>query len=321
MRTLIVCQNGDFQQHLPPEAISDELTRPGSVIWLDIRDPNEDDTALLQEEFGFHPLVVEDAVGKQQRPIIRAHNGYYFLVFYAAHYNRQLLDVKLQAISLFIGRNYLISVHYGYIQRIDITAQRWKEPYTGVESNIGSLVYALLDGIVDDYFPIMDTMGEQIDHIEERLFTRFREDRLPRILAMKRELLYLRRVVGPQRDIVNTLMRREVYATNDKDAIYFQDLHDHLMRVSDQIDVYRDLLSHVQETYLSQQSNRLNETVKVLTLSSIILMVDALIAGIYGMNFEYMPELAWPLGYPFAIGLMIIIDIGLFLFFRRRNWI
>jgi magnesium transporter len=321
MRTLIVCHNGDFHDHLPHESISDELARPDTVLWLDIRDPDENDVALLQEEFGFHPLVVEDVIGQQQRPVIRAYNGYYFLVFYAAHYNRQLIDVKLQAISLFIGRNYLISVHNGYIQRIETTAQRWKEPYNGVESKIGSIVYALLDGIVDDYFPIMDTMGEQIDHIEERLFTRFREDRLPRILAMKRELLYLRRVVGPQRDIVNTLLRREVYATNEKDSIYYQDLHDHLMRVSDQIDVYRDLLSHVQETYLSQQSNRLNETVKVLTLSSIILMVDALIAGIYGMNFEYMPELSWRFGYPFAIGLMIIIDIGLFIYFRRRNWI
>ncbi len=186
---------------------------------------------------------------------------------------------------------------------------------------MGALIYALLDAIVDDYFPVMDDVADRVDDLEEHIFEKFDEGALTKIFNLKKELLQMRRVVAPERDVLNVMLRRDIRVFGNDDVTYLQDVYDHIVRVIDSLDTYRDLLSSALDSFLSMQSNRLNQVVKALTITSIILMSATLVAGVYGMNFEYMPELTWRYGYAWALGLMVAISGGLILWFRHIKWL
>jgi magnesium transporter len=321
-RQLVVCaSNGQFQSHVNPSDIDQLLLRKDTFIWLDLQNPQEQDIELLRAEFKFHRLAIEDATRQHERPKLEAFDSYYFMVFYALSYEEKRRRLLSQAIGLFIGANYIVSVHQGEIGTIDETIKRWQANIEEFGHDGGALLYALLDAIVDDYFPVIDQLAERVEDIEEQIFERFSEDALQEVFGLKRDLLQLRRVVAPERDVLNVLIRREVPIFERNTILYLQDVYDHIVRITDSIDTYRDLLSSALDAFLSVQSNRLNQVVKVLTITSIVLMSDALVAGIYGMNFEFMPELHWPYGYPFALGLMLAISVGLVAFFKRQKWL
>lgn len=321
-RQLLVCLvNGQFTTQLDPTEISDLIQRKDHFVWLDLQNPQQQDIMLLQEEFQFHPLALEDVARPHQRPKLDSYGNYYFMVFYCISYDQVSEELDIQPINLFIGANYLVSVHTGNILAIADTIKRWQENREDFGHDTGALLYALLDTIVDDYFPVIDQLAERLDLIEEQIFEHFREDALQDVFILKRNLLHMRRIVAPERDVLNVLIRRDVPIFERNTILYLQDVYDHIVRITDSIDTYRDLLSSALDAFLSVQSNRLNQVVKVLTIASIVLMSNALIAGIYGMNFEFMPELHWRLGYPFALGLMVLISAGLILFFRRQKWL
>jgi magnesium transporter len=318
-RRMVVCvTNGQFHSQVNPSDIDELIGRKDTFLWLDLQSPQAHDLELLSEEFKFHRLAIEDATRHHERPKLEAFDNYYFMVFYALRYDTRLSG---QAIGLFIGANYIVSVHQGEITTIDETIERWQANVAEFGHDGGALLYALLDAIVDDYFPVIDQLAERVEGIEEQIFERFSEDALQEVFSLKRDLLGVRRVVAPERDVLNVLIRREVPIFERNTILYLQDVYDHIVRITDSIDTYRDLLSSALDAFLSVQSNRLNQIVKVLTIASIVLMSDALIAGIYGMNFEFMPELHWASGYPFALGLMLVISVGLVLFFRLRRWL
>jgi magnesium transporter len=321
-RHLAVCRtDGRFVREINPADISELIRRPGQFVWFDVQDPQESDAALLREEFGFHPLAIEDATRHHERPKVDQYEGYYLLVFYALGYSDELGQLVTQPMNLFIGANYLVSVHNGPVPAIEETIRRWQRNEEGIAWDAGALLYALLDAIVDDYFPVIDRLAERVETIEEQIFERFDQSAMQDVFSLKRDLLNVRRIVAPERDVLNILIRREVPIFTAGTVVYLQDVYDHLLRVTDSIDTYRDLLSSALDAFLSVQSNQLNQVVKVLTVTSIVLMACALIAGIYGMNFEHMPELGWRFGYPFALGLMVVVSVGLVLFFRWRRWL
>jgi magnesium transporter len=321
---LVVCNaNGHFLTDLSPGQIDQYLAQPNDFVWLDIQNPEPHDLELLQEEFHFHPLAIEDATRRFERPKIDAYGNYYFLVFYAVRFSGEdaAATIQTDALHLFIGPNYLVSIHAAPMQEITATLDRWRHNANLFDNNVGALVYALLDAIVDNYFPVIDRLADEVDSLEEQMFSRFDPRVQQRIFVLKRNLLAMRRVVTPERDVLNVLIRREAPVFQQSAVAYLQDVYDHLMRVTDSIDTYRDILSSALDVYLSLQSNQLNQILKVLTVTSIVLMSAALIAGIYGMNFAYMPELNWRYGYPFALGLMALVAGGLLLLFRRLRWI
>ena len=317
-RTVVCASNGQFHSYVDPAEIDELLTQKDTFLWLDLQNPQEHDIELLREEFKFHRLAIEDATRHHERPKLEAFDNYYFMVFYALSYDTRLSG---QAIGLFIGANYIVSVHQGAITTIDETIRRWQANAAEFGQDAGALLYALLDAIVDDYFPVIDQLAERVEDIEEQIFARFSDSALQEVFSLKRDLLAVRRVVAPERDVLNVLIRREVPIFERNSILYLQDVYDHIVRITDSIDTYRDLLSSALDAFLSVQSNRLNQIVKVLTIASIVLMSDALIAGIYGMNFEFMPELHSPYGYPFALGLMLALSVGLVAFFRWRKWL
>jgi magnesium transporter len=324
MHTLHVCQSGVFCQITDLDAISEHLQQPNTVVWLDLEAPDAAEVALLHDEFGFHPLAIEDAVKEHERPKVDTYANYYLFIFYAAAYNGERgksdPQIDLRGLNIFVGKNFIVTIHRRSIKQVAQTMARWQVPDSPLGYNVGAILHALLDAIVDDYFTLMDQVVDWVEDLEDQIFSRKRQGSIEEIFALKKDLLMLRRVVAPERDVLNVLLRQETPIFRPESVVYMQDVYDHLVRVTDTVDTYRDLLSSALDSYLSLQSNQLNQLVKTLTLSSIILMACSLVAGIYGMNFDYMPELHWPLGYPFALGLMLFIGLGLGLFFHSRKW-
>jgi magnesium transporter len=279
---------------------------------------------VLQERVHAGELVEldEKAVPRPQIGEIEpsGHGSYYFVVFYTAAYNPQDDHIDTQAINLFIGGNYLVTVHDGSMRHVSETLARWQAPNSPLGLRVSALVWALLDAIVDDYFPLTDQLADRIEELEDTIFVHYDQKAIEAIFGLKRDLLNLRRVVAPERDVLNVLLRRELPIFKSKDMAYFQDVYDHIVRLTDSIDTYRDLLTSALDSFLSIQSNHLNQIMKLLTMGSILLMSGALVAGIYGMNFKYMPELSKPWGYPFALSLIAVIDVILIFFFRSRKW-
>jgi magnesium transporter len=323
MHQLVVATpDGEPKTRTDVEAISGLIPDQHNVVWFDLEASKLEDVAILREGFNFHPLALEDAVSAHQKPKIDSYAAYYFVVFYSIGYEGKAIPgVHARQIGLFIGPNYLVTVHSEPIPEIEETLARWQKSHETIGHTVGAVVYALLDAVVDHYFPVIDEITDHVEMIEEQIFENFRVEALETVFGLKKDLLTLRRIVAPSRDVMNMMLHRDVPIFDRETIVYIQDIYDHIVRVTDSIDVYRDLLSNVLDAYLSMTSNRMNQTVRVLTASSIILMSMALIAGIYGMNFRLLPELEWTHGYLFAICLMIAVATTLALFFRRRGWL
>ena len=322
MRELTVCTGkGAFSNGGDVRDIKRFLQDGKETLWLDIVDPGDDDIRLLREDFHFHPLAIEDATHRHQRPKVDSYEHYYFVVFYCMSIDGDDGRISASPVYLFIGQHYLVTVHQGKIGQVQETLRRWRDPESPLKNEVGALIYALLDAIVDDYFPVMDQVAERVEDLEEQIFSNFDEMALQSIFRLKKDLLNVRRVVTPERDVLNVMLRREIPVFSQDDVTYLQDVYDHIVRITDTLDTYRDLLSSSLDSFLSVQSNRLNQVVKVLTVTSIVLMSVTLVAGIYGMNFDNMPELHWRYGYFWALGLMAAISVGLVVLFRRIKWL
>jgi magnesium transporter len=321
MITVCIDRNGkNVRETVSPEEISDLVADPAALLWVDVVNPSVEEFDLVAREFGFHPLAVEDAMRRHQRPKIDEYDGYLFMIFYAL----DLCDGHPcgQEIAFFIGKNYVMTVHDSDLPALSATRERWQANVANDgQRSVGFLVYVILDAIVDDYFPVIDAVAERIDALEDEIFSGNEAATQEEIFRLKRNLLDVRRIVAPERDVMNRLVRRDAPVFDPSVIVYFQDVYDHILRVTDAVDTYRDVLSSALDANLSMTSYRLNEVVKRLTSSSIILMSVTLIAGIYGMNFVYMPELSWRWGYPAALGGMALLAAVLLLIFKRIDWL
>jgi magnesium transporter len=348
MRTLLVAESHHIDLDVPPNRLATALASPDALVWLDIEDPTDEDTGILLNVFGFHPLAVEDAIRARERPKVDIYHAlprlaadgespdhrsttggvseaalpgpYYLVVFYSARYNGSSPSRELDPVSMFIGTHYLVTVHPRPIAQIPEMRARFHAPNSPMEHRSAVLVYTLLDAIVDDYFPLIDQIAEEAEELEDAIFAEPNEKTIQAIFELKKQLLGLRHVFAPERDVVNVLLRRELSVFKSRDVAYLQDIYDHLVRLTDGLDTYRDLVSSALDSYLSIQSNNMNQIMKTLTIGSILLMSASLIAGIYGMNFLFIPELGRRWGYPFALGLMAVVAGGLALYFKRKNW-
>jgi magnesium transporter len=309
-----------FERIDDPEKISDLCAGAPNVVWVDVPDPTGQDFDELAKEFGFHPLSIEDCRSAHQRPKVEEYEGYYFIVLYEALLKDDR-ELELRELCIFLGKNYLVTVHSQRIHAIETAERLWRGWTDIAHRGPGLLAYLLIDSIVDDYLPLLDKLSDRIDELEDQIFGDFHPDTIQQIFGIKKQLLLLRRAVAPLRDVFNTLLRREQPIFSRETAIYFQDVFDHLIRVADTIDTMRDMLGSTMDAYLSVSSNRMNMVMKRLTAISAILMSVTLVAGIYGMNFKYMPELEWRYGYAGTLGAMLIIALVIYLYFRRIDWL
>ena len=312
-----------FQHITDLEKLKDEHDNPDSIIWLDMLNPTEEDMAKIAEKFSLHPLAIEDATREHQRPKVEEYENFYFVVFYTADTKKDSQELNICEIDMFLGKNYLITVHEHPIKELVEAEQRWTRNSKQLEWGIGVLLYSLLDTIVDHYFPIVDELVDIAEDLEDRLFmgatrdTRFTQQ----LLELRKQFLTMRRIAAPERDVLNVLTNRDTPIFDEHATLYFRDIYDHITRLADTIDLYRDQLSSTMDANLSIVSNDLNKVMRTLTVASIILMVDALIASIYGMNFENIPELHLYYGYFGALVLMASLSIFLVFLFKKLKWL
>lgn len=287
-------------------------------VWLHIQ--VEEVTSaqeFLESEFGFHPLEVEDALSPNERPALRVSDQDLFLVAPAVILGQSV--ERYVEVAFFVAERGLVTVSMAQAPFLDHWMERCRiRP--DANGDPVKLMHTLLDEIVDGYFPAVDMFGDKIDALEDDIYLGRKVD-ITEALALKRRLLEMRQHLTPLRDILNGLLRRDVAFIDAESRIYFQDVYDHALRIVEDIDMERDILSSVLDAQVSVISNSLNEVMRTLTVISTVLMTAAFVAGVYGMNFTRMPELHWAWGYPFAILLMILLGGLEVWYFRRRGWI
>lgn len=305
-----------------PGLIADD----GIVVWADLADAGNghDEFEVLVREFGLHPLAVEDALKHGQRPKLEIYPNHAFIVSYACS-----SDVaNLPEVDAFIGDDWIVTVREraGNGVHFDVEAVRERfERTLGTGSvSSGFLLYVVLDEVVDTYFDGVDLIEERLEAVEDDIFAMSAAEESPiqrDMLDLRRDLLLLRRRIVPMRDVVLAILRREVTFVDEHALLYFQDVLDHLLRTTDQIDTLRELLGNAVDAHLAMVSNNMNAIMKKMTSWGAILLGATLVAGIYGMNFEQMPELRWSFGYPMALLTMLTLTGGLLVYFKRKGWL
>ena len=302
--------------------IRDHLERD-HFFWLDLTAPSHDDLAKLRELFGFHPLALEDTENFGQRPKLDNYGDYIFLVFYGASRHRADDPEPLREVHMFISGKYLITVHRDPLPPLD---QQRHQLDGRVLHSEQFLLYRVLDALTDSFFPLLAEMDGEIDDLEAAVLVSPTDQQLERLFSLKRQLVAMRKVITPQRDLfartVDQIAELPGLELDERD--YFRDVYDHLIRISDLIDSYRDLLSGATDLYLSTVSNRQNDVMKQLTVIATIFLPLSFITGFFGQNFGFMvnhlishPWTFWVIG----VGSMLATCVGLLVFFRRKGWV
>ncbi|MHB8984088.1 MAG: magnesium/cobalt transporter CorA [Carboxydocellales bacterium] len=291
------------------------------LLWVDIESPTTEEYNLLEQQFKFHYLTIEDCRNLQNRTKIDEYSGYSFLILQALLERNKRNRLEFAELKVYLGENYLITVHHQPISLLTEVYERCQLKQEILSRGVSFLFYNVLDSLVDRYLPFFDTIDDDVERLEEMIFQDPAKEHLNELFQLRRQLVVLRRVLSPLRDILNLLLNPGTSPQTEKHRAYFLDIYDHVLRSLEMLENFHDLLNGLFEMYLSLVSNRLNEVMKTLTIIATIFMPLTFVAGIYGMNFEHMPELKWGYGYYFSLGIMGIITGLMLVFFRKKKWL
>lgn len=292
----------------------------GMVLWTDIESPDDKEIDLLRTHFDFHPLSIEDCIKMQQRPKFDDYGQYFFVVMHSVEDHGFKTGLKVKELAIFVGHGYIVTFHHENINSVSLVRDKIKQTPELMARGVDYILYLIVDSVVDEYFPMTDHIDEQFSIIENKMFGNYKGYDLKELFNLKRTLVHMRKILTPQREMVNALIRYEGIYIKDENRLFYFDVYDHIMRLFDFLDTYRELISGSQELYLTIVSNKMNEIMKTLTIIATIILPLTLITGIYGMNFRYMPELNWRYGYLWVMMLMILTTGGFIYYFRKKNW-
>ena len=313
------CTDEDFD----PARISDFLESDGAIVWMDVCEPKETEFALIAEEFSLNPLAVEDAMHERQRPKLDHYDDHVFISLYDVALDHDSGQLRAAELAVFASPRYLITVRKDEQFSMDPVVQRWDESGDLAKHGVGFLLWGLLDVVVDGHFETVQHIDDEIEELEDLLFDD--KPRSPEVqrrsFELRKSLVWLRRVVLPTREVLNSLMRREMHFVDDVLMPYYQDVYDHVLRAADWTDTLRDLVSTILETNLTIQSNRMNEIMKAVTSWAAIAAVPTIITGYYGMNVRIFPGAGTVLGGVLALVLMVVGVALLYVTFKRREWL
>ena len=320
IRTMYRSGKGGFTIDVPTTHWRVALRDAEGLLWVDIQDePVEKIEPLLRDIFKFHPLAIDDAIRETHVPKIDNWGDYAYAVLHGITYDAKEIKLGVQELDVFLGRNYLVSHHR---QPLEIVNRVWSSACTDqrrLERGADFLLYDLLDLLSAEYMPVIDNIDDTIDQIEDEVFERPSRHTLNTIFAIKRVALQMRRIIGPQREVLNRLARDDYAMIDPKDRVYYRDVYDHLVRLADINESLRDLIGGALDTYLSVTSNRTNEIRKVLTLIRALFMPLAFLTGFFGMNFTNIPfDSPWLL--VGALAVMVATPMLMYLLFKRRGW-
>lgn len=294
-----------------------------TVTWINIDGLHQVDLIeKIGKNFDFHPLLLEDILNTEQRPKIEDFETHIYIVLKMLYYEDKTNEIISEQFSIIFGQNFVISfqekegdIFVPIIERIRTGKGRIRK--------MGSdyLAYSLIDAIVDSYFIILEKLGENIEDVEENMIANPTPETLRAIHRLKRKMISLRKSVWPLREVVNAFERSDSKLIQESTRIYLKDVYDHTIQVIDTVETFRDMLSGILDIYLSSISNKMNEIMKVLTIIATIFIPLTFIVGVYGMNFEYMPELRWQWGYPIIWSVILIVGISMIAYFRKKKWL
>ncbi|MCC9306501.1 magnesium transporter CorA family protein [Kitasatospora sp. RB6PN24] len=317
-------RNGNLElEDFPAQDISDYIGDPDCTVWLDVSDPDSADFEMITEEFGLHALAVEDARQEHQRPKLDRYRTHLFLSAYAVALDDATGEFGSEEISAFITQNALITIRKGTHCDMDHVVERWDNAPDLAKQGVGFLVHGLLDYLVDGHFNAVQALDDRIEALEDLLF----EDGPQQIqevqrtsFELRKSLVKLRRVVLPMREVVNSLLRRDIHLVSEQMMPYYQDVYDHVLRATEWTESLRDLVTTVMETNLTVQGNRMNMIMKKVTSWAAIIAVPTAVTGFYGQNVPY-PGFGAQSGFWASTIIMIVLSVLLYAVFRRRDWI
>jgi magnesium transporter len=308
------CEKQDLESH---------LQNPDTTVWVDLTDKEDEGVNVLRDVFKFHPLAIEDTRNQRQRPKIEEYNGYLFIILNSV--KTRDAETLFHEVNAFVGNNYMVTVHSVGESVITEMEARLQRNQTTPLMSAGYLLYALLDTVVDDYFPVLDALSDRIETMEENVLSRPQKQLLDQMFHMRRMLSEMWRVVGHQRDMFGLLLHHQAaYNQNEALQYYMRDVYDHLIRISDTVNTFRDLLTGMVELYMSAVSNRLNIIVSRLTILTLVIGAMTVISGIYGMNFENPNTFFPPLNADWGVfGVIVMMSIAVvigLIVYRSIKW-
>ena len=327
MEGVVACvayADGRRIDEVPIEDISEVLKQPDRFVWIGLHEPDEKLLKVVQQEFGLHDLAIEDALRAHQRPKLEMYDGSLFVVLHTVQADATTKRLHFGETHLFVGPRYVVSVRHGRSTAYSEVRARCEAQPALLSKGPGFALYALMDFIVDRYFPAVDMVEDQLEEIEEQIFgpdSGPRRETTGLIYRLKRDLLHLKRAVSPLVDISNRLMRFDTAMIPEDTRPYFRDVYDHVIRINEMIDMLRELSTSALEANLALVSVRQNDAMKRLAGWAAIIAVPTMIAGVYGMNFEFMPELRWRWAYPIVMGAMLATCTFLYARFKRSGWL
>lgn len=320
---IIALREGENEIHVSTEAeLPALLANPKNVVWVDMWDPGEPEKKLLSSVFELHPILIDDMLADAPTPKIERFEKYLYLVFHALQNGCEKKGaVDTVDFDFFVGSNWLVSSHPPDNNAAQAALEAVRKKPTELRKGAAYVAYLMVEDITERFLPLMDRLDNDIDKLETEILHGTGPQLLEQVFAMKKTLQRLRRVGLHQKEILNRLGRGDFALIPEETRPFFRDAYDHFVRVVDLGDSFREIVNGAMEAYISINGHKMNEVMKVLTLSSTIMLPLTFIAGLYGMNFDVMPELHWQYGYFVAIGTMVLTAIGLVAFFKRRGWL
>ena len=313
---------GDGVKVIDGIADFDRLIRQENcVLWVDLCKPTDEESFILTHDFDFHPLAIEDVIAEKPRTKIDDYDRYLFLVFQIVDYIGREEGLKISEIDMFLSRNSVVTVHYDEHRIFDYLYHRAERDERLMSRGVDFLFHALIDTTVDNYNTTLDILEYEVDQIEDDVLGAPNEETLKSIFTLRRDIVHLKRIVLPQMEVLNRFSREQFKLITSKAAVYFSDIHDHLVRVNELADFHREILNSSLEVYYSSVSTKTNEIIKFLTIFMMLFIPPTFLVGLWGMNFDFMPELEWEYGYIFALLLISTLILSLLLFFRKKKWL
>ena len=327
IRSLYYVPGQPIQKDFPPEKFPELVQNPQSVLWVDfISEPPEVCKPIL-EEFGFHPLAIDDALQETHVPRLDDWGDYLYIVLNYMDFklDGDTWESEVDELDAFLGKNYIVTHHDHQISAVDDTWVVCDRDERNVHEGADHILYRITDHLISAYMPAVEKIDEAIDQIEDQVFNRPSPHALERLFSIKRVLLAMRRIIVPQREVLNKLARDDYQVIDRKDRVFFRDIYDHLVRLHDLNESLRDIVGGVQDTYLSSVNNRMNEIMKTLTVITVLFMPLTFLTGYFGMNFfEPLGNLKeWTTTFVFYLTLVVILllPLGMYIWFRRRTWL
>lgn len=323
-------KEGKFKRSENPADIAELLTNGGKgCFWVDIEDLTQRDIDILTNVFQFHPLAIDDCVKSNSYPKIDDFEKYLFLIFHAVNFSGPTNEFTHSEVDIFLGSNYLVTIHQGPIRSIDVQREKCeRNPQAYLGRNPDFLLHSILTQLADNYIPILSDIDDNMEELEDLILLEPSKEVMHQIFKMRKVVLQIRRILGPQRDTINQLSRGVYPQIQKKSLIYYRDIYDHMFRVYEMAEMYRDLVGGILDLFVSvvnqrhmESNTQINDVMKTLTVLATVFLPLTVITGIYGMNFQFMPELHWKYGYYFAWGFMITVVAGLLAFFKHKRWI